>query len=585
MLKFLRNLLAVLVGLTIFTVIGLVFIVGFIGSFSTSKDSPVSISNKSVLKIVFNEPVRERSEDNPFSDFGVPGGGIGIIDLKEMLRRAKTDDRIKGVYLQLNIMPAGFGSVEEIRDALIDFKKSGKFVYAYGEFFSEGAYYLASVSDKIFLNPSGLLEFNGLSSRVMFLKGTLEKLDIQPYIFRVGEFKSAVEPYFLDKMSDSSRLQTTSFLNSMYDHYLQKVSEARKLDLAQLRAVSDSMLVRNAEDALKYQLVTDVGYYDEVENLIKTKIGIDKKEKIDFISLDRYERAGGGSPGSSKNKIAVIVAQGDIVSGRGGNDNIGGDKIAEEIRKARMDKDVKAIVLRINSPGGSALASDVIWREVHLTKGKKPIIASMSDLAASGGYYMAMECDTIVAHPNTITGSIGVFGILMNIQNFMKNKLGITFDGVKTGQFSDLGNPTRPLTDVEKQIIQSEVEKIYDDFIKKAAEGRKMTPDSLKRLASGRVWSGAEAKERGLVDVLGGLDDAIIIAAKAAKIEKDYKVRYYPAQKDFFEQIVSTFGGDDAKEKMLQKELGEFYPFVKTIKRLKEMEKIQARMPFDIEVY
>jgi protease-4 len=420
----------------------------------------------------------------------------------------------------------------------------------------------------------------------MFFKGLLEKLDIEPEIFKVGEFKSAVEPFYLDKMSEPSRLQTTAFLNSLNNFSLENIARARKIPVEKIRLISDSMLVHNADDALKYGLVTDLGYFDQALDYMKRKTGRKQKEELNLVSLSKYSKAEGDEDekSTSKNKIAVIYADGDIVEGEGEQDNVGGDRFAEAIRKARLDDKVKAVVLRINSPGGSALASDVMWREVMLTKKVKPVIASMSDVAASGGYYLAMACDTIVAHPNTITGSIGVFGVMANFQGFLNNKLGITVDRVKTGKFSDVPTVTRKLTDYEKSTIQREVQRIYDDFTSKAAQGRRIPVEELRKIAAGRVWSGSEAKERKLVDVFGGLEDAIKIAANRANLKTgDYRVRRLPAQKGFFAEFMSSFQ-DQARTSVLQAELGENYRYFESLKKIRSYQGVQARLPFEFEI-
>jgi protease-4 len=515
------------------------------------------------------------------------------VNLKEVIRRAKTDGDIKGILLNLELVQGGMASLEEVRDALLDFKKSGKFIVAYHEIASEKSYYLSSVADQIYLHPLGTLEFNGLSSEVMFYKRLFDKAGIEPYIFRVGSFKSAVEPFFRESFSDSARYQTVAYLNSLNGHMLGQVAESRRIPAPRLKVISDSMLVHNAKDALRLKLVTKLGYFDEVQDYLRGKLGLAKDKKPGLVSLGEYQDAGKADEkegNTSGNRIAVIYAEGDIVTGKGSDDNIGSDKFAEAIRKARLDDKVKAVVLRINSPGGSSLASDIIYREVLLTKKVKPIIASMSDVAASGGYFIAMACDTIVAHPNTITGSIGVFGVLPNIQPLLADKLGITVDRVNTGKFSDLPTITRSLTDYEKKELQLEVNEIYADFTSKAALGRHMPVERLRRIASGRVWSGSEGKAIGLVDVLGSYDDALKIAASRAHLKADdYKVQRLPRQKSAIEKFFSRFGGDDedqaaAEARLLQAKLGPLYPAVRQYQQLMQMRGVQARLPYELEI-
>ncbi|QNF31607.1 signal peptide peptidase SppA [Adhaeribacter swui] len=586
MVQFLKYTLATVVGLFLFFLLFFLIIIGIAAS--TASSDEVTISKNSVLELKLDQPITERQAKDPFDELGLPGGfgsgGYGLDEIKASIRKAKNDKNIKGIFLNVEMVDAGMATLEEIRKELVAFKQSKKFVVAYNDICSEKAYYLVSVADKMYINPQGAFELNGLSAETMFFKNMLEKLNIDVNIFKVGEFKSAVEPLFLDKMSEPNRLQVTSFLNSLNDYYLQNVAKSRNKSVAELKNISDSMLVHSPEDALKYGLVTNVGYYDEALDYIKKRSGLKEDAKMTLVSLKKYRKVAGTAEGDySKNRIAVIYASGDIVNGEGDDESIGGTKFASEIRKARKDKNVKAIVLRVNSPGGSAMASDVIWREVMLARKEKPVIASMSDYAASGGYYIAMACDTIVAHPNTITGSIGVFGVVPNFQGFLNDKLGITLDRVKTGKFSDLPTVTRQMTDFEKRIVQREVEKIYTDFTSKAAKGRDMSLAELQKIASGRVWSGIEAKERGLVDVLGGLDEAIKIAAARANLKNDYRLKKLPAQRSFLDELM----GDATKEvktRSMRAELGELYPYFEQLKKVSHLQGIQARLPFELKV-
>ncbi|MBC8084298.1 MAG: signal peptide peptidase SppA, partial [Hymenobacter sp.] len=435
------------------------------------------------------------------------------------------------------------------------------------------------------LNPQGTLEFNGLSSETMYYKNLFAKAGIEPQIFRVGSFKSAVEPFFRDSMSDSARLQTSSFLNSINDFMLGHVAAARRIAPARLKVISDSMLVHNADDAKRLGLVTHLGYYDQALDYMKGKLGVEKDEKLSLVSLSDYSQTDDDEESStSGNRIAVIYADGDIVTGKGGSSSIGSTRFAEALRKARLDDKVKAVVLRVNSPGGSSLASDIIYREVLLTKKVKPIVCSMSDVAASGGYFIAMGCDTIVAHPNTITGSIGVFGVLPNIEPLLRDKLGITTDRVTTGRFSDFPTITRALSPFEKAQFQDEVNRIYADFTTKAAAGRHMPVERLRGYASGRVWSGSEAKARGLVDVLGSFDDALRIAARRAKLQDgDYRIQKLPRQKSFAESIFSGFS-EEARLQLVKQEMGPMYPVYEQYKQLSTIKGTQMRLPFELNI-
>lgn len=580
MWKFIKSILSTFIALILFFVFVIFLFVGIAASMSSGKEV-VTIKENSVLSLDLNQKILEKEIENPFEGLDIPfapdNGGIGMIELCKTIRAAKEDAKISGIYLNFDAIPAGFATIEEIRNALIDFKSSGKFVYAYSETYSEGAYYLVSVSDKIFLNPAGLLELNGLSSKSIFFKGLLEKLEIKPQVFKVGDYKSAVEPFLLDKMSDYNKEQTLSFMNSIYNFILGNIAQSRGLTFKEVKLISDSMLIHNPKDALKYKIITNIAYYDEVLEELKATIGIKSDSKINFVSYKKYKSSLKEEETKSENKIAVIVAQGDIVSGKSEDESIGSDDMAAEIRKARLDTNVKAVVLRINSPGGSAMASDVMWREVVLTKAQKPIIASMGDVAASGGYYLAMGATKIVAQENSITGSIGVFGIIFNIKNFLKNKLGITTDGVKTGLFSDIESLTKDLSDYEKKSIQQEVDNIYEDFTSKAAEGRKMSVAELKKVASGRVWSGLEAKRINLVDSLGGINTAISMAISEAKLDSsNYKVVYYPESKDVLTKFIENFQ-NDTKDSKLRAELGPYYNTYKSAIQLKRLEGIQAR--------
>ena len=583
MWQFFKYVFATIIGLLLFTIISFLLLIG-IGAALGSSNDKTKIEANTVLKLSLDVPIQEVSIENPFAELsGGQGNVIGLMDIKKAIANAKADPNIKGIYLDNQYPMAGWATLEEIRNSLLDFKKSKKFVYSYGEVLTEKAYYLSSVSDKIFLNPAGGMEWNGISAEYDFYKGTLDKLNIKPLIFKVGDFKSAVEPFFRENMSDASKLQSKVLIDGIFDHALTNIAASRGLNVQTLKNLADSLGIDSPQDALKNKLITHVGYYDEFEIALKNELKLKNDEKVKFISLGKYEKAESQvKEGSSENRIAVITGEGSIISGDGGDESIGSDRICAELRKARKDKKVKAIILRINSPGGSALASDVMWREVQLTKKEKPVIASMSDVAASGGYYMAMGCTKIVAQPNTITGSIGVFSVLFNVENFMKDRLGVTFDRVTTNAHSDWPSGTREMTDFEKGRLQKSTENIYSIFTQKAADGRKMPVEKLRAIASGRVWSGTDAKANGLVDELGGFDKAVEIAASSAKLKSgDYRLKYYTEKKNIFDQIMSKFN-KDTEERIMLSQLGEFAPYLKTLKKLQKLDGIQARMPFDI---
>lgn len=562
----------------------IVFITAIVSS--AGSEGKVAVTSNTILHISLDYPITERSDKNPFSEFSFMGfeskKTLGLKEILAGIDNAKTDKNIKGIYLDVSSLSSGFATTEEIRNALIDFKKSGKFILAYSEVYSQGAYYLATVADKIYLNPQGLIDFRGLNSEIMFFKGALDKLDIEAQIIKVGTYKSAVEPFIMDKMSEPNRQQVTSFLGSMYDHFLSEISKSRKIPKTTLFSLADSAKIRNPQDALTYKMIDGLRYKDEVLDELKSRTGIDKKKDVKSVTLEDYAPVDDKNKVSSNNRIAVIYANGEIISGEGNDNTIGSERISRAIRKARTDDKVKAVVLRVNSPGGSALASDVIWREVVLTKKAKPVIVSMGDLAASGGYYIACGADSIFAQPNTITGSIGVFGIIPNMQKFFNNKLGITFDGVKTGRFADLGTVSRPLTDAEKIILQQEVNKTYSTFTQKVADGRKKSQAYIDSIGQGRVWSGTEAVQNGLVDRLGNIDDAITSAAKKAKL-KDYKIVSYPTQVDPLKSLFDT-SADKVKTYFVKRELGDNFIYYEQLKSALSFSGVQARLPYNIRI-
>ncbi|MDX1627088.1 MAG: signal peptide peptidase SppA [Fulvivirga sp.] len=579
-MNFLKRVLSTLVGLIIFSLIGI--LIFFLIISGLTKESEVVVEENTVLHLKLDKPISEVAFNNAFEDvFPSAPSTIGLVQVKEAISYAKEDENIKGIYLEAPYLITGMAITQEIRESLADFKRSGKFVVAYSEFYTEQAYYLASVADKLFLHPEGDLEFNGLAANVTFLKGMFDKLEIEPQIFRVGEFKSAVEPLMRKDMSEENRLQLSDLLSSMYGNMLDSIGRGRKISLERLKEISSEMLARSPEEAFEMQLVDSLYYFDQVIASMKAKCGLTKADDLTLIKHEKYNKSY-SSYKRSDNEIAVIVGSGDIVSGKGDANTIGSDRYAKEIRKAREDDDIKAIVLRINSPGGSFIASDVIWREVKLAAESKPIIASMSDMATSGGYYMAMGCDTIVAQPTTITGSIGIFGVLFNAKGFLNNKLGITHDEVSTGKFSNLISMTKPLTEQEKRIIQNEVEKGYQTFVNKAAKGRGMKVEAVQAIASGRVWTGIQAKENGLVDILGDLNKAIEIAAASAEV-KDYRVRYFPKQKSLIEQILKDFEGE-TQAKVLKNKLGDYYHYLDALESVQHMQGLQARWPFEIKI-
>ncbi|MFN8691506.1 MAG: signal peptide peptidase SppA [Cyclobacteriaceae bacterium] len=583
---FFASCLGSLLALFLFFIIGIFLVAGIIGAaMSGGDESLTTISDNSVFRLELNVPITELEVEDPFEGLPLPGiesGSIGLIQLKQAIDHAASDPKIKGIYLDVSFFMGGYATAREIRQSLEEFKATGKWVIAYSEMMSESSYYIASAADKVFLNPEGDLEFNGLSVEIGFFKQLFDKLEIKPEVFRVGDFKSAVEPFLLDKMSDENRLQLNALLGSMYGTLLSDIAASRQREAADLRAIADKALVTSARQAREHGLVDSLMYYDQVEDYLRDKLGLAEDKKITFARYGKYRKSF-ATASKSKNEIAVIVADGDILPGEAQPGVVGSETFAEQLRKARKNDNVKAIVLRINSPGGSSLASDVMWREIVLASEEKPVIASMGDYAASGGYYLAMACDTIVTQPNTITGSIGVFSILYDASDFLKNKLGITFDEVRTGQTADLITFTRPLNAQERNIWQSRTNEIYETFTTKAAQGRGMAVEDIKDIASGRVWSGKQALVNGLADVEGGLADALTLAAGQAGLGNDYKVKYYPKPKTFLELWLSNME-ETAAERAMREKLGSAYPLYREWQQLEKLKGNQARLPFRFRV-
>jgi len=489
-------------------------------------------------------------------------------------------------------VPAGGTTAEEIRDKLYEFKEeSGKWIYTYSENMTQNAYYMASVSDSIFLYPEGGMEFKGLASELLFMKGFFEKVGVEFQIIRPKNnyFKSAVEPFTLDKMSESNRKQMNILLNGIWEDMLANVSRDRNISKSELNRIADGMLATNPDDALQLKMIDGLWYEDQVMDLLRSKLNIEADKKIPLVHLNEYSKKSKSAKGMIKReKIAVVYAVGGIESGEGDEETIGSERIARGIRKARSDSSIKAIVLRVNSPGGSALASDVILREMSLTKGVKPIVVSMGDLAASGGYYISCEADRIFASENTITGSIGAFGLVPNTQKMLNEKLGLTTDTVKTNEMADFYFGTRPFKPEEEELLQKMIDNVYGTFVGKVANGRGLDSTIVANdIGQGRVWTGLQAMERGLVDEIGGLEKAMSYAAEQAGLE-EYRVKEFPKQEDPLQKMLEDFGANASLEVLLEKELGtehfELYQQIKELKKVANTKGIQMRMPYDIYI-
>ena len=581
MKQFFKFTLAAIVGMLVVSIINFMLFFGIIGAMVSSSEKVTVLKPNSVYELNLSGELAERSED-PFSAILQQAMGnqsyqlLGLNDVLANIEKAKNDDKIAGIYLKGGTLSGGIASLKEIRDALVDFKTSGKFIVAYADMYSQSNYFIASVADKICVNPQGTVDFQGLASQTPFFKNMLEKIGVEMQIVKVGTYKSAVEPFISTSMSDANREQVTKYVGSIWNNMLEQISDSRRISIEQLNTYADEMLgVQPIEKVLSYNLIDSLVYVDEMDSIINTYVAdyklVKHSELLTVASKNKNNR----------NKIAVVYAVGDI-DGSDSNNGIVSEKLVKTLDKVAKDDKIKAVVLRVNSPGGSAYGSEQIWRAVGNLKAKKPVIVSMGNYAASGGYYIACAADTIVAQPNTLTGSIGIFGMIPNAEGLTK-KIGVNFDGVKTNKMSDGITLLRKFTSEESALMQSYVNRGYETFVTRCADGRGMTTDAIKEIAEGRVWTGEDALKLGLVDVLGGLSDAINIAAAKAEIE-NYQVKEYPEPENF---MTTLLGGLDTKmeNKMLKKQLGEYYTVFQQIKNIESMcGTIQARMPYDIVI-
>ena len=572
---FLRNTLSSFLAMIFLFVLVIVFIFYLI-----PKEEVVFVKDNSVLKIEFKDPVLDRTSDNPFSDIDLLNssteGSVEFKDILDNIEKAKNDDKIKGIYLNFSSVNAGFSQIEEIRNKLFDFKESGKFIYSYADSYSQSAYYLASVSDKIALNPEGIIELKGLSAEIMFYKGLMDKLGIDAQIIRHGKFKGAVEPFMYNQMSNENREQIEKLLNSISDYMIDGIATEREgVTSEEIHKMINNMYLSSARKCLESGIIDKIAYQDQILSDLE-----DKSEHE--ITLTDYMKVKNPKTSVSDNKIAIIYATGEINTGKGSYNTIGSETTVEAIREASEDENVKAIVLRVNSPGGSALASEIIWREINLAKQKKKVVVSMGDYAASGGYYIACNADKIFANNSTLTGSIGVFGIVPNTKNFLNEKLGVYIETVKTHKHSDIANGYRKLSNDELNVIQNSVEDIYETFITHVSEGRGIPVRKVDEIGQGRVWSGTDALSIGLIDEIGGLEDAIASAADLSSLE-DYRIITLPKKTDMFEEFIESFS---AKQNIVLPDfLGISEKMINQLEFLNSKEKIQARIPFIMEVH
>jgi len=587
MKQFFKFMFASMLGFMIAGLILLFLAFGMIVSIASFSKDPTIVKPNSVLHLKLDHPIADRTPGNPFSTMNFTGfkTNPGLNDILENIDKARRDPNISGILLEPRLIPAGISTISEIRQALEKFSESGKFIISYSENYFQTSYYLATAADKIYLNPEGMFEMKGLTARAVFLKGMLEKLDIEPQVISYGKYKSAADPLIFDKLTEANREQLGDYINGAWMQMLEKIGESRGLTPDELNAIANAYAIEEAKDAFEHRLVDALCYKDQLLLDLKERIGIEEDDEVSFVELGKYMNASvpREKPRRARDRIAVIYAQGTILPGEGDETTIGSEGVSSIIRKARNDDNVKAIVLRINSGGGSALASEVILREVLLARAEKPIVASFGDVAASGGYYIACGADKIVASPSTITGSIGVISMIPNMQKFFNNKLGITFDEVKTNEFSDFIPFNRPMNAQEIKIMERMTDNIYEVFITHVANGRNMTIEEVDEVGQGRIWIGTDALEIGLVDQLGGLQDAIELAAQLAGLE-EWRVTELPEQKDFLTMLMEDLKGASVKKAVIN-EMGEYHRYYQYLKNAATFQGIQARMPFEVEVY
>ena len=589
MKNFLSSLLATIVGILVMTIVVVLIFSGIIAA-STSKEIP-EVKENSILVAKFNAPIADRADENPFTRImsGNPYSEdmMGLNQILKDLDKAENDDNIKGIFLKLSNISAGIATLGEVRDALLDFRKSGKFVYAYADMYSHGTYYLASAADSVFMTPEGMFLFNGLSAEVTFYKNALEKIGVELQVVKHGSYKSASEMFTRESLSDENREQIEGYMGDIWEKLLGDIAETRGLTVEKLNQYADELIAIENKNLVETGMIDGLIYYDEMLDLLKDKMGVEKKDDLDAISLKRYKDVPPSKKKEySRDKIAVVYAMGGVVYGNAGEGFIGSERISKALRKARRDKSVKGIVFRVNSPGGITSASDVVYREALLAAKEKPFVASMGDVAASAGYQIVAPADTILASPGTITGSIGVYWQMPNMKELMNEKLGITTDVVKTNTHADMLTVMDPIDPVEKQYIQKMVDDSYEYFIQTVADGREKTFDEVDAVAGGRVWSGSAALELGLIDMHGGLEKSIEIAAELAGIE-NYRVQSLPVLDDPLTAIMKQLTGSAVArtDRIIKEELGDQYLHYRTLREVKEMQGMQAIMPFQIEVH
>jgi protease IV len=585
MKSFLKYVLATFTGLIITMLLVLLIFIGIVAHFS-NKEKAVKIEPHTILLLKLDQPIVDRKPSTPYNlKIFANSQNIGLNEVLDNVKKAKEDPNIDGIHLDLTFVAAGLGTIEEIRNALLDFKKSGKFVTVYSETLTQGAYYLATAADKIYFYPMGFFNFAGMRAMSPFIRNTLKKLDIEPTIIRCGAYKSFGETFTEEKYSDANREQLKELINSIWTDICNKISNQRGIPVQKLNEIADKLLLKDAKAAYDLKFVDSLLYRDQLLSILKKKTNVEESKDLNTVTLSQYNTVPKtrSYKGLAKDKIAIVYASGDIYPGDGGEDNIGSDKFGKAIRKARRDSSIKAIVVRVNSPGGSAMASDVIWRELSLARKSKPVVVSMGDVAASGGYYISCMADTILTDPNTITGSIGVFSIFMNTKGFF-NKLGITFDVEKTNEYADFMSGVRAVKPGELDYWQNSTDNMYKVFMAKVSEGRNIPSGEVSRIAQGRIWSGTDALKLKLVDKIGGLEDAVQIAKNMAHLDEKYRIVELPEQENALEKLLNELT-DNTKIKILGSKLGLADETVKNMKNMLENQGILIRMPFDVSFY
>ena len=587
MKDFLKFTLATITGIILTSIVMFVISIIVVFSMLSSTETETVVKKNSIMMLDLNGSLVERTSDNIFKElFDKEDSTYGLDDILASIKKAKENDDIKGIYIQATSLNANFASLQEIRDALNDFKKSGKFIVAYSDNYTQGMYYLSSVANKVLLNPKGAIEWRGLASQPLFLKGLLEKLGIEMQVFRVGTYKAAVERFSATEMSPANREQVTAYITSIWNEIITDVAASRKISVDSLNNYANRMLMfYPAEQTVKSGMADTLIYKNDVRDYLKQLVEIDKDDDLAVLGLDEMINVKKNTPkDKSGNIIAVYYAFGEIDGGSSSTDEDGiiSNEVIKDLRKLKEDKDVKAVVLRVNSPGGSAFGSEQIWEAVCQLKKEKPVIVSMGDYAASGGYYISCAADTIVAEPTTLTGSIGIFGLIPNAKG-LTDKLGLSFDVVKTHKFADFGNIMRGMNTDEQTLLQMYINQGYDLFVSRCAEGRKMSKNEIEKIAEGRVWTGEAAKKIGLVDLLGGIDKALEIAVKKAKVE-GYTVVGYPDRKNVLQELLNSKPGNYIESRMLKSQLGDYYNGFSMLKNLEKADFMQARVPFELNI-